>query len=121
MRDPAARHRLKNTRTGVPIASHIEAALDRTTRKRGLLGRTGLPSGHALVIAPSNLVHTFFMRFAIDIVFVRRDGTVVKVRRSVPARRIAGALRAFAVIEMAAGSIGEADLRRGDRLELAPD
>ena len=61
------------------------------------------------------------MKFAIDIVFARRDGTVVKIRRSVPARRIAGALRGFAVIEMAAGSLQEPDLRVGDRLELSLD
>lgn len=121
MRDPAAAYRLKNSRTGLPVATRVEAALDRTSRKRGLLGRTGLAPGHALVIAPSNLVHTFFMQFPIDIVFARRDGTVVKIRRSVPARRIAGALRAFAVIEMAAGAIPPTALAAGDRLELAND
>jgi len=108
-------------RTGRPIATTVEPALDSATRKRGLLGRTGLAPGHALVIAPSNLIHTFFMRFAIDIVFARKDGTVVKIRRSVPARRISGALRAFAVVEMAAGTLAEPDLRVGDRLTLSLD
>jgi uncharacterized membrane protein (UPF0127 family) len=108
-------------RTGKPIATTVEAAFDGASRKRGLLGRSGLQPGHALAIAPTNLVHTFFMQFAIDIIFARRDGTVVKIRRSVPARRIAGALRGFAVIEMAAGSLGEPDLRVGDRLALAQD
>lgn len=121
LRDPAANHRLTNVRTAGPIATTVEPALDSSSRKRGLLGRTGLAPGHALVIAPSNLVHTFFMRFPIDIVFARRDGTVVKIRRSVPARRITGALRAFAVIEMAAGALQNVDLRVGDRLELSQD
>ena len=108
-------------RTGQTVATRVEGAFDAASRKRGLLGRSSLPAGHALVIAPSNLVHTFFMQFPIDIVFVRKDGTVAKIRRSVPARRISGALRAFAVIEMAAGSIGASDLAAGDRLELIRD
>ncbi len=98
----------------------VEAALDSTARRKGLLGRDSLPSGHALVIAPSNLVHTFGMRFDIDILFVARDGRVLKARRAVSPRRIAGALGGFAVIELAAGELERSDTTRGDRIELVP-
>jgi uncharacterized membrane protein (UPF0127 family) len=64
------------------------------------------------------MVHTFFMRFPIDIVFVGRDGIVRKVSEGVPARRLAGSLRAFAVIEMAAGSLAACPVARGDRLSV---
>ena len=72
-----------------------------------------------MVIAPSNLVHTFAMRFAIDILFAARDGRVLKISSAVPPRRIAGSLRAFAVIEMAAGELERADTRVGDVIEVA--
>jgi uncharacterized membrane protein (UPF0127 family) len=65
-------------------------------------------------------VHTFFMRFPIDIVFVRRNGQVITVKPNVPAYRIAASLRAFAVIEMAAGGAARADLRPGDCLIIEP-
>jgi hypothetical protein len=100
------------------LATTVELAVDSASRKRGLLGRNGLPPAHALVIAPSNGVHTFAMRFPIDIIFVARDGRVVKITHALPARRIAFALRAFAVIEMAAGEADRAALAVGDRLAV---
>jgi uncharacterized protein len=101
-----------------PVATTLEPALDSASRRRGLLGRDGLPEGAALIIAPSNSVHTFFMRFPIDLIFAARDGCVLKIRHGVPAKRVSGALRAFAVIEMAAGSLDQAGLRVGDRLAV---
>lgn len=59
------------------------------------------------------------MRFPIDILFVARDGRVVKARSAVPANRIVGALRGFAVIEMAAGELERSGTRQGDRIEVA--
>lgn len=110
---------LRNARTGVVVATTLEPAFESSTRRRGLLGRDGLAPGHALVIAPCNLVHTFRMRFPIDIIFAARDGRVLKIRQAVPRSRIAGALRAFATIEMAAGQAAAAGLRPGDSLEIA--
>ena len=114
---PTQTFSLRNATTGAIVAHLVEAALDSETRRRGLLGRDGLPDGTALVIAPSNAVHTFFMRFAIDIMFVRRDGRVTKVRTGVPARRVLVSPRAFGVVEMAAGAI--VGVTPGDYLELA--
>jgi uncharacterized membrane protein (UPF0127 family) len=102
------------------IATHLETAFESASRNRGLLGRTGLPPGHALIIAPSNMVHTFFMRFPIDLLFVARSGDVLKIRTHVPSRRIVGSLKAFAVIELAAGALQESGTRIGDRAILLP-
>jgi uncharacterized membrane protein (UPF0127 family) len=102
------------------LATTVEAALDSASRKRGLLGRDALAPGAALVIAPSNGVHTFFMKFAIDVVFVARDGRVVKIARAVKPGRVSLALRAFAVVELAAGAAETAELRVGDRLSVRP-
>ena len=99
-----------------PFATELETAFDSTARKKGLLGRDGLHEGTALVIAPCSAVHTFAMRFPIDVIFVRREGSVRKLRPQMPAARVTAALGAFAVIEMAAGSIERAGLRVGQRL-----
>jgi uncharacterized membrane protein (UPF0127 family) len=118
-RDTGAAWRLRNVRTGEVLANRVSAAFDSTARRRGLLGRASWDEGHALVIAPCNAIHTFFMKFPIDVVFVRRDGTVVKARGPVPPWRFSGALRAYAVIELPGGALTRCDTRRGDVLELA--
>lgn len=100
----------------VPLATTVETAFDAASRKKGLLGRDGLAEGAALVIAPCSGVHTFAMRFPIDVIFVRRDGRVVKVRRAMPAGRMSASLGAFATVEMSAGAADRAGLQVGDRL-----
>jgi uncharacterized membrane protein (UPF0127 family) len=112
---------LINQRTGAPIATSVERAVTRATRKRGLLGRDGMPAGSALMIEPCPAVHTAFMRFSIDIVFVDRKGYAIKIVRNLGAWRIAVAARAHAVIEMPAGSLDQVDLAIGDRLFLSTD
>jgi hypothetical protein len=118
-REPAVAWRLRNVRTGVILADRVAGAFDSTARRQGLLGRASWDDGHALVIAPCNAIHTFFMKFPIDVVFVRRDGTVVKAQGPVPPWRLAGALGAYAVIELPGGALTRCDTRRGDVLELA--
>ena len=110
--------RLVNTTRGTVVAQVLQPAFDSAARKRGLLGRDGLPEGHAVVIAPCNAVHTFGMRFPIDILFVARDGRVVKVRHAVPRRRLAAAWGAFAVVELAAGALEASGTVAGDALKL---
>jgi len=108
-----------NQCTGVPLATRIEAAFDSSSRRRGLLGREGLSRRHAIVIAPTNAIHTWFMRFAIDVVFAAKDGTVVGLRRALRPWRIAIAPRAFCAIELEAGSIDRDAVAVGDRLVIA--
>jgi uncharacterized protein len=111
---------LRNARSGVPIATTVETAFDSSARRRGLLGRDSLPASHALIIAPSSLVHTFGMRFSIDVMFVARDGVVLKLRRRLPPRRIAGRIGSFAVVELAPGQIDASETRVGDIMEAVP-
>ena len=109
---------LRNLRNGRILATDLETAFESASRRRGLLGRDGLPDGAALVIAPCGAVHTFFMRFPIDVVFASRDGRVVKTRSIVPPGRLTGTLRAFAVIELPAGVIERSGTCPGDLLEI---
>jgi len=111
---------LRIGRSGTWLATAAEIAGSSSSRRKGLLDHDTLPAGHALVIAPTQGVHTFGMRFAIDVVGVGRDGTVVSIRRAVPQRRIVFSWRAFAIVELAAGATDQAGLVVGDRLEVVP-
>jgi uncharacterized protein len=113
---PGTHFELAQEPSGRVVVPDVEVAVESATRKKGLLGRDGLADGCGLVIAPTNAVHTFFMRFPIDIVFVTRSGEVVKVRPGVKAWRMAAALGAYAVIELAAGGAARAGLQVGDRV-----
>jgi len=88
-------------------------------RMRGLLGRRSLSSGEGLLLRPASSVHTFFMRFPIDVVFVDRAGEVVKIADRVRPWRTAGARGAKAVIELPAGEAERRRVREGDRVELS--
>jgi uncharacterized membrane protein (UPF0127 family) len=89
-------------------------------RMRGLLGRRDLPSGEGLLLRPSGSVHTFFMRFPIDVVFVDRDLTVLGVTPGLRPWRTAGRRGARAVVELPAGEAARRGVRPGDRLAVAP-
>ena len=93
---------LQNNRTGEMLARALEGAFTRNDRNRGLLGRTSLAPGAGLVIAPCSSVHTWFMKFAIDVIFVGRDGRVRKIARAVPPWRMAIGFGSFAVVELPA-------------------
>jgi uncharacterized membrane protein (UPF0127 family) len=120
---PAAKlpHRefsLIDTADGRVLVPRLQLALDSASRRKGLLGRTGLDAGTGLVIAPSNAVHTFFMRFPIDIVFIHRSGKVLKIRHRVPARRLAVSATAHAVLELPAGAAAIQGVSVGQQLAL---
>lgn len=118
VREPSVRFQLQNTSTGVVIAERVSGALDSETRRRGLLGRDGMAAGEALIIVPTNAIHTFFMRFDIDVAFVNRDGRILKLRPALPPWRMSVALRGFAVVETAAGVFAACATGRGDSLTL---
>ena len=109
---------LVNERTGKPVAERLILAFDSAARRKGLLGRDSLPTGTGMIIAPTNAVHTFFMRFPIDIVFAARDGRALKLRAAVQPWRIAVAMRAYSVVELPSGTLAAIDLRVGDYLRV---
>jgi uncharacterized protein len=111
---------LLNERTGELVASDVELASTRETRRKGLLGRDSLDAKAALVLAPCCSIHTAFMRFPIDVAFVDRDGRVIRFVRDLKPWNIAVSLRARAAIEFAAGSLRARDVRLGDRLYVRP-
>lgn len=102
------------------LATDAVLAGDSRSRRRGLLGSEGLPPGHALVLAPCQGIHTFGMRYSIDVVGVARDGRVVTIAQEVKPWRVALSWRAFAVVELAAGRCAETGLWVGLTVRVCP-
>ena len=82
-------------------------------RMRGLLGRSGLPSGEGLLLRPAASIHTAFMRFTIDVVFLNRANEVVKVAPEVRPWRTTSCRGARAALELPAGEAAKQGLRPG--------
>ena len=116
---PGDRYALLREESGQVLATRVEPAFDSRSRRRGLLGRDALEEDTALIIAPCSGIHTFFMRFSIDVVFVSRAGKVLKTSPVVPPWRMRVAFGAFAVIELPAGTIARSHTKAGDGLGLA--
>jgi uncharacterized protein len=91
------------------------------SRMRGLLGRRDLPAGEGILLRPASSVHMAFMRFAIDVVFLDREGTVLKIAHELAPWKLAGARSAKAAVELAAGEAARRGIEVGARLvEHAP-
>ena len=102
------------TEPGASIATHVEIADNWWKRFKGLQFRRPLGKDHAILLRPCPSIHTFWMRFAIDVVFLDGEGRVVDIRRHVrPWRAVVPKARSVAVIEMTAGAL-PAHLNEGD-------
>jgi uncharacterized membrane protein (UPF0127 family) len=114
--------RLVNRTRGALLAERVEVAAAMAERLRGLLGRTELARGSALAIAPCSAIHTFFMKFAIDAVFLDRSGRVVRALPALPPWRATRFhRRAAQVVELPAGTLERTGTREGDQLAFEPD
>jgi uncharacterized protein len=101
------------------IGTRIAVANTCLARLIGLLGRKGLEPNSGLWIQPSSGVHTFGMRFPIDVVALDRKLCVCAVWPKLRPWRISGvSWRIHSVIELPAGSIERARIQRGDQLEV---
>lgn len=90
-------------------------------RMRGLLGRDALPPEEGVWIRPTNSIHMFFMRFAIDAVFLDRDDVVLKVVPGLAPWRMASCRGARSVLELAAGEAVRRGVSVGARLEAVEE
>lgn len=113
--------RVVNMSRGTVLADRVQVADTWAGRLRGLLGRPALAPGEGLLITPCRAVHTFGMRYPIDVVYVSRDGHVVLVDyRMQPSRRGPWVRAAAWVLELPAGSARATGVAAGDRLALVP-
>ena len=111
------RERILVTTNGAVVCARCLIAKDPWTRMRGLLGRRGLDDGEGILLRPASSVHTWFMRFPIDVVFLDCELSVLRVAPRVAPWRAVWRRGAAAVLELAAGECERRGLAEGDRLD----
>jgi len=112
---------IRVARTQQPLAHRAPMACSLADRLVGLLNRSRLDEGEGLILTACRSIHTCFMRFAIDAIFVDRAWRVVAIRKSLaPWRMTPIVLRAQAVVELPAGTVARARLVVGDQLVVEP-
>jgi uncharacterized membrane protein (UPF0127 family) len=105
---------------GTQICERCALADSAPTRLKGLLGRPGLEHGEGMLLKPAPAIHTWFMRFPIDAVFLNRQLEVVGVTPELRPWRWARRAGARAVLELGAGEADRLGVRPGERLTLSP-
>lgn len=115
-----ARLEVVNRARGTVLATRLEVAESAPKRSKGLLGREALAPGEGLWIIPCESVHTFFMCFPIDLVYLDRKNKIKKVRSAVGPWRMSACLSAHSVLELPAGTIRNTHTQPGDVLEFSP-
>lgn len=107
---------IKNNRI---ITDNAEIADSFFSRFRGLMFRKSIESDYALHIKPCNQIHTFNMKFPIDVVYLSKDGTIVEIHENVMPNRICKTVkRAESVIEINASISSKLGIFKGDMLEI---
>lgn len=87
-------------------------------RMKGLLGRAELPREQGILLRPASSIHTWFMRFPIDAVFLDRELRVTRVAAELPPWRLAARRGSRSVLELAAGEAARRGVREGERLRI---
>jgi uncharacterized protein len=105
-----------NQTRNTTLAAAADVADTSAKRRAGLLKKDKLDRGEGLWISPCESVHTFFMKFPIDLVYLDRKKRVRKVRRAVPPWRLSACLTAHSVLELPAGTVAETATQPGDQL-----
>jgi uncharacterized protein len=101
---------------GTVVCERCWVAATALRRLKGLLGRSGLEPGEGLLLRPASSIHTFFMRFPIDVVFLDRELGVRKVVPELGPWRLAGARGARSALELPAGEASRRGIAAGQRL-----
>jgi uncharacterized protein len=109
---------VRNTTRNTQLGDQVEVASSGAKRSKGLLGRRGLPPGGGLWIIPCESVHTFFMHFPIDLIYIDRKYRVRKIAKCVVPWRLSACLSAHSVLELPVGTIQDSKTEAGDILEI---
>jgi uncharacterized protein len=112
---------VRNSSRGTVLAEHVDVANTLVGRLRGLLGTDTLPPQHGLLIEPCRQVHTYFMRYALDLVFLDGNRRVLRTVADVLPGRVSPHVRgADAVLELPAGTLASTPAGQGDQLVIEP-
>lgn len=113
--------KLKNALNSQVLFENLIQAESSVQRGVGLLGKQSLPQEDAMYFASAHMVHTWFMKFSIDCVFVNKKGKIIKIYHNVKPWRFVGPVwGAPDIIEMAAGVAKLKNLNEGDVIECGP-
>lgn len=108
-----------NTTRQVVLAKEVQVAFSFWSRLKGLLGKRELPVGQGLLLKPCNAVHSYFMSFSIDVIFLDEEMAIVHIIEGMPPFRLSPVIReASSVLELPAGVTRLSGSRVGDRLSL---
>ncbi len=109
---------LINVQKKTVVSDHCHFAGSALKRMVGLLNRTSLAQGEGLLIDRCYGIHTFFMRFPIDVLFLDKDYRVMKAVRSLPPWRTSIVKQAVYVLELPPGTINLSHTAEGDQIQL---
>ena len=109
---------MRNHTRNTILGDAVELADTSETRRVGLLKHERLEPGSGLWIVPCESVHTFFMKFPIDLVYLDKQRKVRKVRHAVPAWRLSACLTAHSILELPAGTAEKSGTLPGDELVM---
>ena len=108
------------TAGGRTLAARVTKADDAASRSKGLLGKTRMDADEGMWIVPCPMIHTFFMNFPIDVLFLKRDLQVARVIENLkPWRLSPWVFSAHSVLELKGGAL-RGSVRAGDRVEMRP-
>ncbi len=111
--------RVINLTKNTVVAQNVRIADNLFSRMRGLLGRKSLNPQEGLILRPCNSIHTFFMRFPIDVVFLDRYDLIIKVYHSLSPWRLSRTFfRSAMCLELPAGAAIQSRTQEGDRLQI---
>jgi uncharacterized membrane protein (UPF0127 family) len=108
-----------NLRSKKEIAGNVAVATRMFERMKGLLGQSAMVAGDGLLIKPCNSVHTFGMKFPIDVVFLNRNNVIIAVRKNLAQNRLTQIyLKAASVLELPAGCLDATSTNVGDEIQF---
>ena len=102
--------------TRCEILSSVQKTETAWERTKGLLGRQALRDSEGLLIAPCNSIHTFFMTFPLDVIYLDREDKVVKLIEKLMPWRVSGCFRSAKVLEVGSRFIITSGIKVGDQL-----
>ncbi len=111
--------KVTNQTRGTLVAASTSEARSFAQKLFGLMGRARLPESGGLIIYRTNWIHTFWMRFPLDVIYVDRERRVVGLDESLPPNRVGKPFwPAQAVIELSAGAVRASRTQVGDQLQF---
>jgi uncharacterized membrane protein (UPF0127 family) len=112
--------RVFNLTRGAVLASRVRWAGTSAERRRGLLGRSHINPDEGIYIVPTQWIHMFGMRFAVDVAFLASDGRVLFLHHGLKPNRLSRLVwRAEGALELAAGTLRATNTNVGDMIELS--